>query len=293
MTDRRTDPPSRIRPAFRGGFRKLRVAGIGALVLATTMAAPLPASGRVEELSFESVALGREMKAMVVRPASGGERPVLLLLHGRGRHRNSLLELADARESLLAADLWVFLPDGEDGWYMNSPVDANARYADYLDEIIERITARYPVPHESGRWAVAGWSMGGYGAIRLAQRRPERFGAVAAIIGLLDFPRAETLPPGRNYTVPTSRFGADFDIWSGLNPIRQVETLKGKAVLVITAEDAFDRLMNENFSQALESSSVPHEFVLLPGAHTLDVVRHALPRVLAFVRSATNASSRP
>jgi S-formylglutathione hydrolase FrmB len=287
MTVRRTDPRLRIRPV-----RRRHLASLAGLALAAAAAAA-PSGDRLEEFAFASSSLGREMKTRVVRPASGEDRPVLVLLHGRGRHRNSLLELDDARAALLAADLWVFLPDGEDGWYIDSPVDPASRYAAYLDELLAEIAARYPVPRDAARWAVAGWSMGGYGAVSLVQRRPERFGAVAAIIGLLDFPREETLPAGRNYTVPAARFGADREVWRRYNPIHQIDALRDKAVLLITAEDAFDRVMNENFSAALAAAGVPHRFVLKPGGHTLHVVREALPEVLAFVRSASETRNQP
>ncbi len=287
MTVRRTDPRLRIRPV-----RRRRLAPIAGLALAAAAVAA-PAGDRLDEFGFASAALGREMKTRVIRPASGEDRPVLVLLHGRGRHRNSLLELDDARTALLAADLWVFLPDGEDGWYLDSPVDPGARYAAYLDELLAEIARRYPLPPDARRWAVAGWSMGGYGAVSLAQRRPERFGAVAAIVGLLDFPREETLPAGRNYAVPIARFGADREVWRRHNPIHRIGALRDKAILLITAEDAFDRVMNENFSAALTAAGQPHRLVLLPGAHTLDVVRAALPEVLAFVRTSADIRIQP
>ncbi len=292
MTKARTDPRSRIGPALPG-IRPLLGAVAAQLALTAAAMTPAPAMERIDEVSFASASLGREMKVRVVRPATGGECPVLLLLHGRGRHRDSLLELPDTRDALLAADLWVVLPDGEDGWYMNSPVETGARYADHLDEVVAQVSARHSLPTDSRRWAVAGWSMGAYGAVRFAQRRPERVGAVAAVIGLLDFPREETLPPGRNYTVPAARFGSDPEVWAANNPIRHVGRLRGKAILLITADEAFDRIMNENFSRALKSAAMPHEFVMLSGGHTLDVVRAALPSVLAFVRSTTAMPSTP
>jgi S-formylglutathione hydrolase FrmB len=288
MTVRRTDPRLRIRPV-----RRRRLAAIVGLALAAAVASAAPAEARLGEFAFSSAALGREMKTRVIRPASGADRPVLLLLHGRGRHRNSLLELDDTRDALLAADLWIFLPDGEDGWYIDSPVDPGSRYAAYLDELLAEIVARYPVARDVRRWAVAGWSMGGYGAVSLAQRRPERFGAVAAIVGLLDFPREETLPAGRNYTVPAVRFGTDREVWKQYNPLHRIDALRDKAVLLITAEDAFDRVMNENFSSALTAAGVRHRFVLRPGGHTLEVVRAAVPEVLAFVRAASEPRNQP
>jgi len=288
MTGFRTDPRLRIRPA-----QPCRLPALAGLALASVTAMATPPADRVEEFALVSAALGREMRAKVVRPLTAGERPVLVLLHGRGRHRNSLLELEDAREALLTADLWVFLPDGEDGWYIDSPVDPEGRYAAYLDEFLAEIATRYPLAQDASSWTVAGWSMGGYGAVRFAQRHPERFGAVVPIIGLLDFPRAETLPAGRNYAVPIARFGADEEVWKRFNPLHEIERLRGTAILVITAEDAFDRVMNENFATALAAAGLPHQFVMLPGGHTLEVVRAALPAVIALARATAAHRTQP
>src|SRR6185295_545188 len=97
------------------------------------------------------------------------------------------------------------------------------RYADYIGEWIEIVNQRYPVSRNFKQRGVAGWSMGGYGAIRTAENRAGEFGAAASIIGLLDFPRAESLPEGQNYKVPRNRFGDDPQIWREYNPISHLD----------------------------------------------------------------------
>jgi S-formylglutathione hydrolase FrmB len=63
--------------------------------------------------------------------------------------------------------------------YLNSA--ANGRYADYVvDDLVAYVDARYrtlPRPESRG---LAGKSSGGYGALVLGMRHPERFGAVSA-----------------------------------------------------------------------------------------------------------------
>lgn len=292
--------------AMRDRFLR-RLSGVAGLLLFVSLPAdgvapvsPPPAvvrlEPRIDEVTFESSALGRERSFVVVHPTGEGgpaaQRPVLVLLHGRGRHRHSLLELPDARAALLGADLWVILPEGGNNWYLNSPVAPSDRYSDHLLEVIRVASDHFGLRTDPAGRAIAGWSMGGYGAVRFAQEHADMFGSVVAIIGLLDFPRPETLPPGRNYSVPVARFGADPARWPALNPLNAVAGLRGKSILLITAEDAFDRVMNENFSRALIAADIAHDYRLLPGAHTLDVVRTSLPLMISFVQQSTLASPR-
>lgn len=240
---------------------------------------------RLHELRFFSEALQREMKVSVVAPEEpADDTTVLLFLHGRGRHHRSLLEDEASREALLAAGMWVILPDGEDGWYINSPVQSAARYEAYLSEVIAQAKQRFGLTASPDRWAIGGWSMGGYGAMRFAGRHPEQFAMIVTVIGLLDFPREPTLPEGQNYSVPVDRFGEERREWREFNPINAVNALRGKSVLLITADTAFDRTMNENFSAALIAAKIGHRIITLAGGHTLPVVQESLPLVLSFVR---------
>jgi S-formylglutathione hydrolase FrmB len=186
---------------------------------------------------------------------------------------------------LLAADFVIVLPDGDDGWYIDSPVRRPDRYEAYLTEVIAVAERRYDLSSDRSRRALSGWSMGGYGCTHYATRHPERFGALAPIIGLLDFPRTG-LPPGQSYAVPRDRFGDDPDVWRELNPLNHVERLRGMDLLVITADEAFDRTMNEHFHRRLEQRGIEHDWLVLEGGHTFDVVRRALPRVIEHARRA-------
>lgn len=297
-------------PDPRTGSGRFRGRGLHGLMLAATLvfpavglgAAPVPLrieaiAPRIDEVVFASDALGREMKLVVVHPAVDDSpvtyRPVLYLLHGRGRHHRSLIERPETREHLLAAVCWVVLPDGEDGWYLNSPVDPASRYGDYLQEVIRLTTRHYNFSSDPRRRGIAGWSMGGYGAIRWAQTHPQDFNVVAAILGVLDFPREETLPSGQNYPVPVARFGTDRAVWHELNPRNQVAGLRGKSILLITGHEAFDRTMNENFSTALAAADVHHDYRQLSGGHTIAVVQAALPLVLEFAGNKFHSVTNP
>lgn len=304
MINHRPDPRTGSGPSGVATSRRVKIAAgvfLGlSLASAGLCASPQPAleslGPRIDELTFISAVLHREMKLVVVRPATelaAAKSPVLYFLHGRGRNRRSLIDLPASRQQLLDANCWIVLPDGEDGWYVNLPAIATDRYSDYLEEVIRMADTHYGLTRESARRAIGGWSMGGYGAMRFAQTHPDEFGVVATIIGLLDFPRETNLPTGQNYEVPVARFGTDRAVWRANNPLYNLAPLRGKAVLVITADEAFDHTMNVNFSAALSAAEIPHKFRRLPGAHTLDVVQAALSGVLEFVRRQTAAPIRP
>ncbi|MCB1121272.1 MAG: family 10 glycosylhydrolase, partial [Verrucomicrobiae bacterium] len=237
----------------------------------------------IAELSFHSEVLGRDMPYTLVRPADEAKAngAVLFLLHGRGRHHRSLIESDKARAALLAAPFFIVLPKGEDGWYINSPVDAKSRYEDYLLEVMRESEKNAPLSRDP-RWrAISGWSMGGYGAVHFAEQHPEEVGTVTSIIGLLDFP-SHPISDTDGYKVPVARFGSDEETWNEFNPLRGVAALQARRVFIAAATEAFDYGMNTRFAAALEDKGITHELVRLPGGHQFSVVEEAVPKVIDF-----------
>jgi S-formylglutathione hydrolase FrmB len=244
-------------------------------------------SPRIEELVFFSEPLGRRMKATIILPAKFRDGttdwPILYLLHGRGRHHRSLVDPDDTRASLLEANFFIVLPDGEDGWYIDSPEITEDRYAAHLSQLVDLVDSLFPVSHDRRKTGISGWSMGGYGAVLYAEDHPDRFGSLASIIGVLDFPRPETLPDGQNYTVPRERFGDDPEEWRRQNPIHHAHRLQNTAILIVAADRSFDLAMNERFTAKLSELGIAYEWRLLPGEHKFEVVASALPIVLDFM----------
>ncbi len=254
------------------------------------------AAERITTAEIASVALGRVLPVTVVAPetvSSGGEVSVLFFLHGRGRHHRSLIESPAARAALWAAPCYVVLPQGEDGWYLDSPAQPAARYAAYLAEVVAWAERTLPVGRTAARRGIAGWSMGGYGAVRFAETHPGQFGFVASVIGLLDFPRAATLPAGQNYAVPVARFTADPATWAALNPLNGVEQLRGTALTLVLATQGFERTMNEHFLAALGARGLPARVHRLDGGHEFSLVERALPLVLADAAEFFHKDSAP
>ena len=117
--------------------------------------------------------------------------PVLYLLHGLcGDHRTWL---ANTNLEHLAqnSNVAIVMPDGGRSFFTD--MAHGARYgAFFTDELPEIVTSMFPVSSKSEECFVAGASMGGYGALRIALSAPERFGGAFAMSPLVDLERAIT-----------------------------------------------------------------------------------------------------
>jgi S-formylglutathione hydrolase FrmB len=122
--------------------------------------------------------------------------PVVYLLHGfAGDHRQFIrgsnlqnLNLRISLDSLIGAgaakEMIVVMPNAKnffDGsFFTNSPVTGN--WEEFIvRDLIAHVEKKYrAIRNRSGR-GLAGWSMGGFGAIRIGMRHADRFAAVYAL----------------------------------------------------------------------------------------------------------------
>jgi diacylglycerol O-acyltransferase / trehalose O-mycolyltransferase len=151
---------------------------------------------RMQDWTLRTPALDGVTRVRILLPA--GYRadprrryPVLYLLHGAESDYRSWTRYGDAEAITARAPLIVVMPDGgTQGWYTDwyagdRPVEP--RWETYhVGELVPWIDATYrTVATRRGR-AVAGLSMGGYGALSYAARHPGTFGAAASFSGALE-----------------------------------------------------------------------------------------------------------
>lgn len=143
---------------------------------------------QVKIIQLASDQLARETVYCAILPEnyenSPADFPVLYLLHGLfGRFDNwltntKILEYAKVFPGVIVC------ADGSDNWYADAPHLKNHFYESYFfDELFPAVERNFRVGKTKCARAIAGLSMGGYGAFKFAFRRPEMFCFAASMSG--------------------------------------------------------------------------------------------------------------
>ena len=116
----------------------------------------------------------------------GQELPkVLYLLHGYSDDHSIWMRRTSVERYAAEHNLAVVMPAVNHSFYCNEA--RGERYWDYISVELPRIVKRFfRVSDKPEDTYVAGLSMGGYGAMRLALTYPERFAAAASFSGAVD-----------------------------------------------------------------------------------------------------------
>lgn len=138
---------------------------------------------------LESHLLGRSLPVLVLAPdrAPGERLPLLILLHGLGARPAAWLDagiharLAAAAQDGALRRAVVAIPTGEDGYWTDWADGAHPWGRMVVEEVLPAVQAAYDTRPGPASTAIAGVSMGGFGALSLGLRHPERFGAIVAL----------------------------------------------------------------------------------------------------------------
>jgi len=111
--------------------------------------------------------------------------PVLYLLHGMNGNHSSWLRRTSIERYVSGRGIAVVMPSTDLGWYTDTTYEMNywTFIAEELPEICQELFPQLTTKRE--KTYAAGLSMGGYGAMKLGLRHPERFAAVASLSGAL------------------------------------------------------------------------------------------------------------
>jgi S-formylglutathione hydrolase FrmB len=258
----------------------------------------LAQSGRVlENQSFRSAALGHELRYSVyLPPGYDYDRRYYLtiyLLHGYTGDQTNWIRLGEAArtaDSLIEADaippVILVMPDGKNSWYVDSDPDTGfgAYETAIVDDLVDHIDREYRTITERRGRMIAGLSMGGYGALHLAFKHPELFGAVASLSGALW--RGEPSRVG----LMEGAFGEPFDgeVWARENPFAWISRpkdleLRLPTYLTVGDDDALDLYRTAvDFYAALREAEMPAELRITDGGHGWAVWAAALRETLLF-----------
>lgn len=239
---------------------------------------------------MHSKELKKAVEVNVIYPAaSGAPEKVLYLLHGLSDdasiwcRRTSIERYAEKR------GVAVIMPDGGRGFYTDAL--RGARYWSYIaEELPELVHGIFKLPEARKTTFAAGLSMGGYGALKLGLRHPERFAAVGALSAVADVRhrlRAKDTEAWRTELHLIfgggARLAAD---GNDLFALAEAAVGSGKKLpKIISFCGTEDRLLQDNrrFNAHLERLNYPefHAYER-PGAHTWEFWDAHIAEVLDF-----------
>lgn len=238
------------------------------LLLLLTIIPGMMSASTLRKVSVPSRVMGKNVDVNVITPDSEGRHPVVYLLHGWGGGCDNWLgvkpeikRIADER------DMIIVIPSGENSWYWDSPVNPALQYETFTaKELVKYIDDNFPTLPSRDKRAITGYSMGGQGALWLAMRHPDTFGAVGSLSGGVDirpFPNNWNM---KDAIGPKSKYPERWEQYALPNHIDDFAKAN-LAIIISCGSDDFFFEVNEEFHKALKKAGVKHHFIDSPGVH--------------------------
>jgi S-formylglutathione hydrolase FrmB len=251
----------------------------------------------VDTVNIYSAAMHKDFKCVVIKPDTykklsrrGGNKnnfPVVYLLHGYGGwYSNWLIRVPELKVYADQYQLMIVCPDGgNSSWYFDSPIDSTMRYETYIGkEVPEYIDSHYStVKNRSGR-AITGLSMGGHGALFLAFRHAEIFGACGSMSGGVD------LNYSRNKFDIIKRIGDTIryaDNWKKYIVKNVIENYPKDSLKILFDCGTEDFYYEANFKlhEKMLRLKIPHDYTERPGKHDWAYWRNSIQYHLLFFKN--------
>lgn len=240
---------------------------------------------KVENLTLKSKLMNREMPYRIIFPASYNSAvnkrfAVVYLLHGYSGHFDNWVDKTKLTEYAQSYDYIIVMPEGNNGWYSDSATVPNDRYETYIaDELIGEVDKKFRTVADREHRAIAGLSMGGFGALKFGIKYPDKFilaGSFSGAVSIASYKSKEELQRRILVTSIIGTFGEAESEVRKSNDILQIigdmskEKIAGLPFLYLDCgtEDELGLLgENQKFAEILTAKKVPHEFRQLPGKH--------------------------
>lgn len=266
--------------------------------------------GRIDCSALPSQILKRAVRFCVELPAGyetkdargqGARYPVLYFLHGLGDDEQTMFKtggwalIDELQASRKIVPFLVIAPEGRTSFYINS-ADGRERYSDFfVREFIPYVEKEYRVqPGKRGR-AIAGISMGGYGALRFAFAYPEMFSSVSAQSAALILDSPKQLNAAAQSGSPVVQalsqvFGNPIDEahWRANNPFelarRNQAALRHIAIYFNCGnrDDYGFEKGAASLDRQLTAEAIPHAYWPYPGDHSLTYFLTHLGETMEF-----------
>jgi S-formylglutathione hydrolase FrmB len=243
-------------------------------------------ASKVDTVLTYSDVMKKEIKAVIVTPHNyirSKTYPVVYLLHGYTGNYANWVNAKAVRESADTYDQIIVCADGGYGsWYWDSPIDPSFKYETYVSkELVEWVDKKYSTVKGPNGRAITGLSMGGHGALYLAIKHPDVFGATGSMSGGVDI-----RPFANNWDMPKrlGKYAENPDRWEKNTVINMLHLIQPKSLSIIIdcgTQDLFFKV-NEALHQEMLYRNIQHDYIVRPGAHNWPYWENAVAYQLLF-----------
>lgn len=151
----------------------------------------------ISYMEFWAQSLNMRTRISCILPENPHNPAILILLHGLGDDENVWLEQTRLAEYASRFQVIIIMPRVDRSYYTNT--GGGVRYFNYVaDELIDRCSAWFGFNPVRDKTFIAGVSMGGYGALKVALNRPKTFSGCYVLSGVTDLGDQWDRNPDRN-----------------------------------------------------------------------------------------------
>lgn len=235
-----------------------------------------------------SPSMKKNIRAVVIRPDNYNKintLPVVYLLHGYSGNYADWVTKAKGVEKLADQyEMMIVCPDGNYGsWYWDSPVDTASRYETYVAaELVNWIDSKYKTIKDRKGRAITGLSMGGHGALYLAFKHQDIFGAAGSMSGGVDI---RPFPNNWRMANLLGSYAEYPERWEKNTVINMLYLLTAKSLSLIIdcgTEDFFYEV-NKKLHEQLLYRNIPHDYIARPGSHNWNYWANAVEYQMLFM----------
>jgi len=236
--------------------------------------------------THKTSALGKSVDVNVIIPnnPSTDKMKVLYLLHGLSDNNTEWQRYTSIERYMRNAnDTIVVMPDGGRSFYTDM-VHGGKYYTYISKELPEFINSLFRTSGKREDTYIAGLSMGGYGAFKLALRNPDKYYAAASFSGVLDI-AAHLNMEGDWQKEAVAILGEDFSMETSeenlLYLLKKEFKIKPKLLQMCGTED-FLYADNVKFEKEAREKGFDLEYFEAPGDHNWDFWDMCIKRALEF-----------
>lgn len=266
-------------------------------------------SGKViESLTFQSKTVPYPVEYSIYLPpdyeTSQRSYPVLYLLHGYSDDETAWVQFGEANriadQGIANGDFppcIIVMPDGKVSWYCNS-YDGKERWEEmFIHEFMPAIEKQYRIRPKKEFRAIAGLSMGGFGALKISMRNPDLFASCVALSsGTFTEEELINMPAGQYENMFGKIFGPGLtgndrltESLKSQSPLHLLdsvapEKLKSIRFYIDCGDDDFLYRGNAALHVKMRNLNIPHEYRTRDGGHVWEYWRTGLFDGLKFIR---------